>query len=186
MEIENLSKASSNVSEASSNVSEASLNIVVSEKEMINTSDTNVSDTETNTSDDINNTVENLIAITKNNASNECLLRCLNARDLDKPQHKCCYCRLPVSHICHCNKEDPKSDNPMHRVHVDKKFCQTKFDCHYCGKTAKTEEALNCHISAIHTTYRPRKPQNFNDIFIMEDGDINIDDDSDDDNEWKR
>ena len=105
--------------------------------------------------------MDKAMASTRAESLGECLLLCLNTRDLEKPQHRCRNCKLPVSQICGCNKEDPNSSNPMHRVHVDRKRCKNRIsiDCHYCGKSANSEEALNCHIRAMHT-YSKQKPQN--------------------------
>ena len=104
----------------------------------------------------------------------ECLHLCL---------HRCRNCELPVSQICGCNTEDPNSSNPMHRVHVDWKRCKNRIsiDCHYCSKSAISEEALNCHIRAMYT-YSKWKPQNFSNIFVTDDGDINANEDSD----WRK
>ena len=43
---------------------------------------------------------------------------CKEARHFSKPQHtcRCAFCDQPLSRICHCNMEDPESDNPMHRI----------------------------------------------------------------------
>ena len=79
------------------------------------------------------------------------------ARQLEKPQHKCrqAFCDQPVSQICHCNIEDPDSNNPVHRIHKSMKSCKitqeiqqkvsTNKDplmCTECYRTAKTSAAL--------------------------------------------
>ena len=94
-----------------------------------------------------------------------CLDVCINARKLEKPQHKCrrAFCDQPVSQICQCNIEDPDSNNPMHRIHKSMKSCRitkelqqkvsTNMDplmCTECGRTAKTSAALECHMKSLH------------------------------------
>ena len=59
--------------------------------------------------------------------------------------------------------EDPDSDNPMHRIHKAMKSCTIKnihqekeveasdpLMCRECNRTAKTSEALECHITSVH------------------------------------
>ena len=68
---------------------------------------------------------------------------------------KCKYCQVAVSQICSCNVEDPDSDNPMHRVHKSRDLCapSPEKSCPKCGKKAKTEAILKCHMETSHPKY---------------------------------
>ena len=68
-----------------------------------------------------------------------CMQVCKYAKDLEKPQHRCRFCKSPVSQICPWNIEDPQSDNPQHRVHKTKDLCNSQqiFKCKDCQKIAK-------------------------------------------------
>lgn len=55
-----------------------------------------------------------------------------------------------VSQIFGCNTEDPASDNPQHRIHKHDCSILKPFVCTKCGKGAISEEALDCHMRAIH------------------------------------
>ena len=57
--------------------------------------------------------------------------------------------------------EDPDSDNSMHRIHKSMKNCTIKkthyekeaadpLMCRECKRTAKTSEALECHMTSVH------------------------------------
>ena len=81
--------------------------------------------------------------------------------------HRCRNCNIAISQICHCNTEDPHSDNPMHRVHINEKDCApTKAHvCEKCGKNAKSEEALRCHMKAAHPKFSCPDCDNMYNIF---------------------
>ena len=85
-----------------------------------------------------------------------CWSVCVELRKSTNPMHICSLCKLPLSQICPCNKEDPNSDNPMHRVHIRKEFCDVKisFPCNECGKIAKSKESLQCHMNVHHPMFR--------------------------------
>lgn len=85
----------------------------------------------------------------------KCLPLCVDLRNSSKAVHKCSVCKISLSQICPCKKEDPESDNPMHRVHILKESCFSQsFSCPECGKIAKSTEILKCHMESQHTKYR--------------------------------
>ena len=84
-----------------------------------------------------------------------CLPVCVEIKKSNKAMHKCKYCQVAVSQICSCNVEDPDSDNPMHRVHKSRDLCapSPEKSCPKCGKKAKTEAILKCHMETSHPKY---------------------------------
>ena len=100
-----------------------------------------------------------------------CMQVCKDAKDLEKPQHRCRFCKSPVSQICPCNIEDPQSDNPQHRVHKTKDLCNSQqiFKCKDCQKIAKNEEALKSHMYAVHQQFNcDYCNSKFNDKLVLE------------------
>ena len=92
---------------------------------------------------------------------------CEAIRKSSNAMHRCRNCNIAISQICHCNTEDPHSDNPMHRVHINEKDCApTKAHvCEKCGKNAKSEEALRCHMKAAHPKFSCPDCDNMYNIF---------------------
>ena len=96
---------------------------------------------------------------------------CLDTLSLKNPQHKCRLCGKALSQICSCNIQDPKSDNPQHRVHENPKHCQSthSYTCDKCGKIANSKKALDCHMYAIHQQNSLKQCETCKERFVTED-----------------
>ena len=93
---------------------------------------------------------------TKETQSNKpCLQVCMDLKKSNNAMHKCKYCLIAVSQNCPCNVEDPDSDNAMHRMHKSRDLCGPSREktCPRCGKKAKLDAILKCHMEAFHPKY---------------------------------
>ena len=68
-----------------------------------------------------------------------------NSKFLKNPQQRCRICKKKNQLVKYV-----ASDNPQHRIHKHDCSIEKPFVCTKCGKTAISEEALGCHMRAMH------------------------------------
>ena len=88
-----------------------------------------------------------------------CLPVCIGTRTLDNPQHKCRKCGKPVSQICVCNTQDPSSENPQHRVHVDCINVDYIHNCRKCGYKTEDYNNIEIHMRKHKTEKKQKQKQ---------------------------